>query len=369
MSDDRAGRILVLTPDLRLPGGVTNYYNAMALDREPGIEYFPVNTLGSESRARLALRLTTGYCKFIQTLVRQRVRLVHVNPSFNARSFFRDGIFVFLCLLFRKQLLVFFRGWEESFEARVHRSALLKLFFNATYRRSRNMVVLGGMFKEKLIALGADKSRFWLETVVAGDIPGEDFSVDKKVATLDHAPTLLFMSRIEKDKGVYVAIDAYRHLLERHPRRGLKLIVAGEGAETHEVRAYARQIPAADIVFPGYISGQPKTRVLSDAHILVFPTSHGEGMPNVILEAMLYGMPIVSRSIATVPDIVTNGENGFLTASEDPQIFADLICALLLDKKKYREVASTNHERAASLYTTPKVKARLLRVYDAVLAP
>jgi glycosyltransferase involved in cell wall biosynthesis len=97
---------------------------------------------------------------------------------------------------------------------------------------------------------------------------------------------------------------------------------------------------------------------------MLFPTFYGEGLPNYILEGMLYGMPIVSRVNGAIPEVVKHDINGYLTDSMDSATFADYIRQIVLDVERYRQMALTNHRVAQGRFTTERVKERFLAVYE-----
>ena len=105
-------------------------------------------------------------------------------------------------------------------------------------------------------------------------------------------------------------------------------------------------------------------QLLHQCHIMMFPTFHGEGQPNCILEGMLYGMPILSRITAGIPDVVKQGENGFLTESLDSREFVVMCNQLLTNPTLYSRIAQTNHEFAMANFSTECVKQRLLSIYS-----
>jgi glycosyltransferase involved in cell wall biosynthesis len=97
---------------------------------------------------------------------------------------------------------------------------------------------------------------------------------------------------------------------------------------------------------------------------MIFP-SFTEGLPNSILEGMLYGMPIISRATGGIPEIVKNNINGYLTESYDPLIFADFLFNLASDCSLFKTISETNHQIALQQFTSEKVKERILKIFEA----
>ncbi len=355
-------KILVLTPDLSQSGGVANYYNALKLNKLKGIEYFFVNKGNTASTLTKIYYSIAIYIKFIYK-IRER-QLIHINPSLNLKSFYRDMVFILLSRIFKKKVIIFFRGWEECFQEKIERNKFLTFLFRHTYAKATAFIVLSELFKHKLIALGVDsKKTFFIETTVAG--PEQlDFNIEKKITSASNHINCLFLSRILKEKGIYIAIDAFIKSKEELSGRSMTFYIAGEGDELNAAQSYVKDKGVSDIIkFVGQVSGQTKTNLLEKSHIMIFPTYYGEGLPNCILEGMLYGMPIVSRINAGIPDVVEHKVNGYLTKSTDKDIFANFLTAIIKEKSVYESMALENYNKAQTTFTTQKVTNRLLNIY------
>ncbi len=357
-------KILVLVPDLRLPGGVTNYYNALKLETKADVRYFTVNSFKPESGMATLLRMISKYISFFFLLLTKKISLVHVNPSLDRRSFYRDFGFILLSRLCRKDILIFFRGWEDSYEEIIKRSRFQSFLFKISYAKARRFIVLSESFKRKLICMGVPASTpFYIETTVADSSGVDDLDLQKKYVTSEKNLKLLFISRIEKEKGIFITLDAYREFQRQCPEIRVSLTVAGDGPALAAARQYVEQEQIPGVEFTGNIRGEQKKKVLLESHIMIFPTYYGEGMPNSILEGMLYGMPVISRVNAGIPDVVQQGINGFLTESIDPLTFSDFLCRLVRDREMLREMSLVNHRKGMERFTTERVRDRILAIY------
>ena len=106
-----------------------------------------------------------------------------------------------------------------------------------------------------------------------------------------------------------------------------------------------------------------KADLLRRCHVMLFPTFHGEGLPNCILEGMLFGMSIVTRPVAAIPEIVQHGVNGLLVESLDAEQFADALRNLVRDPAMLRRMAIANREVAMRRFTPKVVRERLRAIY------
>ena len=196
-------KILILVPDLNLPGGVTNYFNTLKLEQSADIKYFSVNKLKTQTTAGVAFRLLNKYCIFFYTLLIKKYQVVHVNPSLDKRSFYRDAVFIFIARLCRQKTLVFFRGWLDSYELKIKQSRVKSFLFRISYAKATKFIVLSSRFKEKLINMGVPSGTdFFIETTVAGAEYLNELNVEEKIISSQKKIIFLFLARIEKEKGV-----------------------------------------------------------------------------------------------------------------------------------------------------------------------
>ena len=146
---------------------------------------------------------------------------------------------------------------------------------------------------------------------------------------------ILFLSNLIVSKGVLVLLDALNILKER----GYRFVCDFVGGETKELdgRRFAHEIETRGLegiaVYHGRKYGKDKEDFLQMADMLVFPTYYfNECFPLVILEAMMYGLPVISTDEGGIRDEVKDGKNGFVVKPHDAVALADAIQRLLDDK-------------------------------------
>lgn len=345
---------------------MTNYYRTLRLDDIEGIEYFAINRDGTRSIVSKAWHGLLIVGSFLRKA--RRYSLIHLNPSLNRKSYYRDLVLVWLARLVGARTLVFFRGWDERFEARISASRLQRALFRCTYGRATAYVVLGDYFKRRLLALGVSATKpVHVETTVATSEGAEELDVEAKIASTASGFRVLFLSRVIREKGLYIAIDAFASLQRGQRGQPMSLHVAGSGPELEAARAYVENKGVPDVVFEGEVVAARKAELLRRCHVMLFPTFHGEGLPNCILEGMLFGLSIVTRPVAAIPEIVQHGVNGLLLDSLDAEQFADALRQLVHDPKMLHRMAVANREVAMRRFTPDVVRNRLRAIYAAMV--
>lgn len=293
--------------------------------------------------------------------------MVILNPSFVKNAFFRDSIYCVIAQLFHKNIIVFWHGWEDSFENNLKSSWWKKKLFLMTFSQVDTTLVLGTIFKNKLQSLGAKDTKYVSMTSIADDTDLKNFNIEGKFNNQSKKEKIdfLFLSRIEKEKGIYIAIDTINEINKRN-NDICTLHVAGTGSELDKVKEYVSVKQIKNIVFHGYVSGKDKFQLLESTDIFFFPTYFGEGLPNSILEAMLYAQPIISRINAGVPDQVIKNKNGFLSESINYKDFLPFIEYFIKNRSEIRRMGLVNHKKAKESFTAEKVKEKYLSIIGSI---
>lgn len=142
----------------------------------------------------------------------------------------------------------------------------------------------------------------------------------------ERRPTLLFLGEVSRRKGIYELVRALARVAERVPT--VELVCGGAGA-VEEIRSLAVELGVADrVVCAGWLDAQRKQAELARASVFVLP-SYAEGMPMALLEAMSWGLPVVTTPVGGVPQVITDEENGLLVPSGDIEALAAAIIRLL----------------------------------------
>lgn len=338
-------KILVVGPGRQDPGGVANYYNAVfprLSNDEVTAHYFEIGSTHGKSRIA---HIIIDQIRFWKIVFQFNPDIVHLNPSLVPKSFLRDGAFVLFAKLCKKPVLIFFRGWEEPFEKTV--SGSLKWFFNITYANADAFIVLASKFSDRLLNWGIE-APIHLGTTTVEDSLIENFSVEQKADDLLKTGTirLLYLARLEQKKGILELLEAVKGLLKKG--MPLTLTIAGEGPMMSQVRNMVSTFDQHRecINIAGYVRGNNKIDLLSTHHVFCLPTLYDEGMPNSILEAMAFGMPVITCPVGGLADFFDDPKMGILVNDRRPDLIANAVQELISDRHRLASIAKYNHEYA-----------------------
>ncbi|HBG04829.1 MAG: hypothetical protein A2075_11475 [Geobacteraceae bacterium GWC2_58_44] len=358
-------KVLLNAPELGLPGGVAKYCSVLRGHFKNPISYFTVGKRGVHDGLFSKIATTVqNYGRFLRAL--SGVELVQLNPSLGSRAVIRDGVFLLLAKLRGKKVVVFFHGWDDSCEARIRRHFLCP--FGLVYFRADTIIVLASVFKEKLVAMGYRKEIHVETTTVELEMfpHGASALAARRENERSGGLQILYLSRIEKEKGIYQAIDSYALLTGRCP--GARLTVVGDGSELAAARDYVAARGIAGVQFKGYLSGMAIREAFAAADVYLFPTWHGEGLPISVLEAMVFGLPVLTRPVGGIADFFEEGRMGFLLESKDPALWAGKLEQLAGDREALLAMGEYNHRYAAGRFSPDHVVRRLEAIYETVSA-
>ncbi|MDF1799544.1 MAG: glycosyltransferase [Planctomycetota bacterium] len=147
--------------------------------------------------------------------------------------------------------------------------------------------------------------------------------------TVERDPNrMLFVGRIDREKGLDFLVRALPAILQRNPAARLELV--GSGTETDNLRALAAELGVSDaLVLHGRVPHDEVVGHLVGAAVHVFPSIWCENSPLTCYECLLAGTPMAASDIAGLPEMVREGETGILFRPRDVEHIAERMLELL----------------------------------------
>ncbi|MBL4902030.1 MAG: glycosyltransferase family 4 protein, partial [Desulfocapsa sp.] len=307
MSNDHT--ILLTVPCLKDQGGVASFYNGV-FPHFPHGKVVSLEIGGTKNSGTLLHPLVDQF-RFRSAVKRMKPSLIHLNPSLGFKSFIRDGLFAWQAKQLGYPFLVFWHGWDKSFEAIVEKKYLG--FFKRTFGQAAGFIVLASEFERKLREWGVT-APVYQETTNVEESLLDGIDVQEKWSESTHLSQIkiLFLARLERNKGVFETVQAFKFLIDK--KFPVCLTIAGDGVIRQELEDYTRGLglTSQQVHFTGDIRGKEKIQAFAEHHIYCFPTFYGEGLPTSVLEAMAFAMPVVTRPVGGLADIVEDGKMGEL---------------------------------------------------------
>jgi glycosyltransferase involved in cell wall biosynthesis len=176
---------------------------------------------------------------------------------------------------------------------------------------------------------------------------------------------MLAVGRLSREKGHADLIESIALLRMAEPDLKFKLLIVGDGPEQANLtQAVSERNLESHVVFVGHVTDVAPFYAIAD--LLALP-SHSEGSPNVLLEAMAAGLPIVAASVGGVPEIATNEGDALLVAARDPSAFAVALRRALTEPELAWKLQNNAIARARDF--SPESHARsLIEIYQELLS-
>jgi glycosyltransferase involved in cell wall biosynthesis len=180
---------------------------------------------------------------------------------------------------------------------------------------------------------------------------GVDFPADAS-HTPDDGLRVLNVGSLTPKKAQDVLLDAFALVAKEFPNATLRIV--GDGVLREALKAGAEKLNVSQHVhFLGNKSFTEVQNEYRNADLFVL-SSDQEGCPNVLLEAMSYGVPSIATSVGAVPEIITDGENGLVVPRRDPAKLAVALRALLSDAGRREKLGAAGRERIREAFTAEK---------------
>jgi glycosyltransferase involved in cell wall biosynthesis len=184
---------------------------------------------------------------------------------------------------------------------------------------------------------------------------------------------ILSVGRLVPKKGFDVLVRACGEMRRRG--RDFELRIIGGGPLREELLALARDEGIADLVhLTGSMSQAEVAAELAAAELfalspVVMPDGDRDGIPNVVLEAMAAGVPVVASAVSGIPEVIADGVNGRLVVPRRPDLLADALIELLTDAPQRVRLAEAGRRFVGEQYSWSRAVRPLRELLSDALAP
>lgn len=344
-------KILINTPNLNELGGVANHYKGLKGFWNENIKY---NTVGSRKKIPGIFFLLFDLITFFIKCLVFHPDIVLLNPSLGKRAFYRDALFLKITFILKIKTIVFFHGWDNEFEQQLSSTTHI---FKKKYGTASAFIVLATEFKEVIQSWGIDKPVYLSSTKVDDNLIC-DFIIENKI----YKKNILFLARIIKEKGIYIAIEAFQKIINLYPET--ELTIVGDGSDLSDIKRIVNELNLTNVLITGALSGESLKEQFCKADIYIFPTFYGEGMPTSVLEAMAFGLPIITRPVGGLSDFFENKKMGYLVHSLNPDDFTEQIISLFNDQENIKEIGKYNYHYAKTHFYASNVALKMESIFN-----
>ncbi|WP_175542272.1 glycosyltransferase family 4 protein [Natrinema hispanicum] len=335
-------------------GGIQRYIDQQAehLSKEASIRIYDNETSNGSGPIWLVLAILQTLFDALQFPFRRRPDLVHVHTA-HRFSFYRATFYI----LFSAYV------WRVPVVLHVHGSSFDE-FLTTRSITAQTIQVIGFRTCSSVITL----SDYWKELIEthtqAGHVIAIPNAVDPKKYTSSSDvtdPTIVYVSHLSERKGAAEFITAISDLVEQQD--DLTIQVAGSGPYSDRIEQLEAEYN--EINYHGYVSEEKKRELLADGTIFVLP-SYAEGLPIAILEAMAAGNSIVSTSVGSIPEVITE-ERGLVLEPGDPHELRAALQSLCNSPSEVSRMAEQNLVAIETQYNWDRIASELFDLYSELL--
>jgi glycosyltransferase involved in cell wall biosynthesis len=332
-------------------GGIATFVNTLS-------GYYEIFNYVASTRSKniVIMFWCFGIClfKLFWFILVKRIKIVHMHGS-SYGSFLRKAIIINICYLLKVKSVYHMHGSE------------FKLFYKKYNKR--NVLKKNINKVDMLIALSESWKHFFSSVTNEKKIHVVNNMVDKPEFVKDYSPypsiiKFLFLGRIGCRKGIFDLLEVIKD--NKAALRNKFLLHAGGDGETDKLIEFVEKNGLKNLVkFEGWVSGEKKKVLLTACDVYILP-SYNEGLPIAILEAMSYGLPIISTDIGGISEAVLDNENGFLIEPGNKQQIWECISYYLTHPQELEKMGRRSSAIVTKFYPE-NIIPKLNSIYEKLL--
>lgn len=293
--------------------------------------------------------------RLIANILRLNIQAVHLNTGLESASLHRDfAIFFFAKYILRKKVIFHAHGGYYLM-APPKKHTFLNYIIRTILKNSDVVIVLSDIEKRVL------KSNYKFNNCFAlpNSVDVVDLASFKKEFNAEI--NICFLGRVVNSKGVFVILEAFKHLKDYFNEFSFHLY--GTGSELNSVLDGLKNINGLNFTYHGIVGGTQKWVALKNAHIFLLPSLFGEGLPMALLEAMNFKcVPIVTND-ASMAEVVQNGSNGIVVAKGSVEELSAAITNILENRECMEPISMEAHNTVKKKYGMERYVIDLYNIY------
>lgn len=378
-------RVLVLGPLPPTVGGITSFIeDLLGSDLKKKYEFIAFGTgrptvgvnrdvdgyplmfhIGLIRLTKSAIVTISHIFKFPLILITSDPDIIHVNTS-SYWPFWENAAFVLMSKLLNRKVMIhihggsFYKFYEDS-------NILVRFLMQKVLDTADKIIVLSSKWKSLLMNITSRQtSHEGKIAVLENSVDFSRFAGLEREAISRDMFNVLFMGGVgAKTKGMYEVLKAIPLVVKEH-KNILFYFVACGSIKGFDIR-WNEEPYISHTRFVDYVFGNRKIEVFANADIFVLP-SYSEGLPITMLEAMAAGLPVIATPVGSIPEVIEEGENGFLVGIGDYRALAEKILILAKDQKLRLEMATNNVGKIRKQFDRSVVMRKLGNLYEQVLS-
>mgnify|MGYP005767307985 CR=1 FL=1 len=331
-------------------GGINSVIDQLMNHKwDDNLEFSYLATHKSGNNITKILFFINAYKQLKRLIKKNSFDIIHIHMSYNG-SFYRKYYVAKLCKKNNKKIIIHLHGSE------------FKDFYNFGNRRRKNMIVELFSIADCTIVLGHDWEKFIKSIALSANVKVVNNAVklpEYKDRIRHDKCTFLFLGALIKRKGVIDLLEA----LKKINMHSYKLVIAGAGEEEALLKQFCEKNNMNNCVeFLGWIDNNYKPKLFEKVDVMVLP-SYNEGLPIAILEALSFGLPIISTDVGSIKEAVENKKNGFLFRPGDIVALKESLEILINDIDLWKSFSISSRRIAEEKFSENRFFECIEKIY------
>ena len=347
-------KILMCGSALTVKGGMVSVAkNYLQYPYWKGYQLSYISTHKEINKYLLVLYFVMRYMQIVWLALFGNYKIVHLHIA-ERGSFYRKAILALTLKSIGKKVILHHHHaeFEEFYDSL---SARKKNFVKTVFERVDLNIVLGTYFIP-LIIDKAPKARVKVLHNAVATYPQNQYNKE--------ARNILFLGKLCKRKGIYDLLACIKEL-DSKMDVDIRFFLCGNG-DIEDVKNRIRALNISHrITHIGWCNEEERMVFMSKSMLHVLP-SYNEGLPMSILETMAYGIPTVSTHVAAIPEMLHDGENGFLVNPGDVTDLSNKLYQLIIDKELREKFSENAYQASISEYSLDMHVKDLKNIYDSL---
>jgi glycosyltransferase involved in cell wall biosynthesis len=278
-----------------------------------------------------------GVMMFLSVLATiKRIREKFDFDLIDAHWIYPDGLAaVLLGRYFKKPVVVSARGSDINLYSQF---PIIRRLLRYTLQKADRVIAVSQALKEAMVGLGIAESKI---SVIPNGVDTKKFypiprkEARESLGLPEHGKVILSVGHLTAGKGFDVLLKTVALLLQQSSHENLHLIIVGDGLFRKELEKTSSMLKLGrNVSFTGSVSHEELFRWYSAADVFCLASAM-EGCPNVILESLACGTPVIATAVGGIPEIIRSDEFGLLTQRNETKIAEAIEAALRKSWRSY----------------------------------
>jgi len=321
-----------------------------------------------EDIGRLSGRKILGFFSVLFKIVKvtrtDDIQIVYFVPTVANIGMVRDFLFYkILRICYKGKILIHLHG------RLFYKNFSIKKYMLKTMLNNDSIIFLDKTLESETEDLKINKKTYILPNGVKNEIKEPELEIIYENRLRSAKIRILFLSNMHKSKGWFTLLEACSILARK--KNSFQCTFAGSWLNESDRQIFDDYVAQNNLTgyvnHVGFADSEKKRALFSESDVLVFPTTYAtEAFPRVIIEAMQYGLPVISNSIAAIKTTVQHGETGYLLKNSTPEEIVDYLEVLYNDRNKAIELGKAGRERFLKHYEIEVFKKNFISIVKSI---